>query len=40
VWVLIAGGITVGALLFALAAWRGSAGEASDLVAVPPVANG
>jgi predicted MFS family arabinose efflux permease len=40
VWVMIAGGITLGALLFVLAAWRGSTGDATDLVAVPPVAHG
>jgi MFS family permease len=38
VWLMIAGGISVGALLFLLAAWRGSAGDAARLAAVPPVA--
>jgi predicted MFS family arabinose efflux permease len=38
VWTEIAGGMTVGAVLFILAAWRTSPGDAPDLVAVPPVA--
>ncbi|MGZ4137711.1 MAG: MFS transporter [Gaiellaceae bacterium] len=38
VWIEIAGGMTIGALLFIAAVLRASPGDASDLVAVPPVA--
>jgi MFS family permease len=37
VWVLIAGGLSVGSVLFIAAAIRGSAGDAPDLVGVAPV---
>jgi MFS family permease len=40
VWVEIAGGMTVGALLFLAAVWRVSTGDAPDFAAVPPVADG
>jgi predicted MFS family arabinose efflux permease len=40
VWVEIAGGMTLGALLFIAAAARASTGDAADLAAVPPVAHG
>jgi MFS family permease len=39
VWTEIAGGMMVGALLFSAAAFRGSR-DATDLVAMPPVADG
>ncbi|MGZ4333671.1 MAG: MFS transporter [Gaiellaceae bacterium] len=38
VWIEIAGGMTIGALLFIAAVLRASPGDASDLVAGPPVA--
>jgi len=37
VWIEIAGGMSLGALLFLAAVARASAGDASDLAAVPPV---
>jgi MFS family permease len=40
VWTEIAGGMSLGALLFIGAVWRASAGDAANLVAVPPVADG
>ena len=40
VWTEIAGGMSLGALLFIGAVWRASAGDAADLVPVPPVAEG
>ena len=40
VWVYIAGGITLGALLFAFATRRFSAGDAADVVGVAPVTQG
>jgi predicted MFS family arabinose efflux permease len=40
VWVLIAGGLSVGSLLFIAAALRGSAGDAADVARVAPVAHG
>ncbi|HEY0417195.1 MAG TPA: MFS transporter [Gaiellaceae bacterium] len=40
VWVEIAGGMTAGALLFSAAALRATGGDAAELVAVPPVAEG
>lgn len=40
VWTEIAGGMSVGAVLFAAAALRASAGDAPHLVAVPPVPEG
>jgi hypothetical protein len=39
VWVLIAGGLSIGSVLFIAAAIRGSAGEAPRLVGVTPVAD-
>jgi MFS family permease len=38
VWVEIAGGMTLGALLFVAAVARASAGDTADFVAMPPVA--
>jgi len=38
VWLAIAGGMSVGALLFVAAAIRGSAGDAPDVVPVADVA--
>jgi MFS family permease len=40
VWLVIAGGLSVGAVLWIVAAARGSAGEAGRLVAIPPVSDG
>ena len=40
VWIEIAGGMTVGGLLFIAASTRASAGGAADVVAVPPVPHG
>jgi predicted MFS family arabinose efflux permease len=40
VWVLIAGGLSVGSVLFVAAAIRGSAGDAADVARVAPVAHG
>jgi MFS family permease len=37
VWMFIAGGLSVGGLLFIAAAMRGAAGDAADLARVPPV---
>jgi hypothetical protein len=39
VWVFIAGGLSIGSLLFIAAAIRGAAGDAADLARVPPVAH-
>jgi MFS family permease len=40
VWVLIAGGLSVGSVLFIAAAIRGSTGDAANVVGVAPVAQG
>ena len=40
VWTFLAGGVSLGALLFVAAALRSSRGDASDVVAVPPVTHG
>jgi MFS family permease len=40
VWTEIAGGMTLGGLLFLGAVWRASAGDAADIAAVPAVAQG
>jgi hypothetical protein len=37
--VLIAGGLSVGSVLFIAAAIRGSAGDAADVAAIAPVAH-
>lgn len=40
VWVMIAGGMSIGALLFVAAVLNGLRRDATDLVAVPPIAHG
>ncbi len=40
VWVLIAGGLSVGSVLFIAAAIRGSPGGAAEVARVAPVAHG
>jgi MFS family permease len=40
VWILIAGGLSVGSVLFIAAALRGSAGDAADVAGIAPVAHG
>ena len=40
VWAEIAGGMTLGGLLFLFAVWRSSAGDAPDLAAMTAVAQG
>jgi hypothetical protein len=37
---LIAGGLSVGSVLFIAAALRGSAGDAADVAGIAPVAHG
>ena len=40
VWLAMAGGLTLGALLFCGAAVRGSAGDAPDIAGIPAITNG